>query len=838
SPGTALIAAYSEVVARWSQGRRFMLSLPIFDRAPVHPRINEVAGHFTSLSLLEVDLSQAGTFADASRAIQRQLWNDLDHRAYNGVLFARDLARKRGNAFRNAPIVTANIMLDEGFQSVIPGRLEFAITQTPQVLVDQMAAVSNGGLSVWWDAVAELFPAGMLDEMFAAFRDLVRRLATDEAVWTADTSLVQTAPGLLENETCAESGELLHTLFVKQLAARRDEPAVIAPVRTLTYGELHRRAMRIAQVLRESGVQPGTLVAVVMKKGWEQVVAALGILYSRAAYMPVEAGLPSPRIRQLLGNCDVKVALTQSDADLAIEWPGNVRRICVDGEGELDADFEVPRQTRDDLAYVIHTSGSTGFPKGVMIDHRGAVNTILDVNSRYHVGPGDRVFALSSLSFDLSVYDVFGALAAGGAIVFPSADDAFDPAHWADLIARHGVTIWNSVPALMKILTDYAEQHPGTDAGKLRLVLLSGDWIPLTLPAQIHAFAPGAEIISMGGATEASIWSILFPVREVDPAWKSIPYGRAMTNQTFRVLDKALEDCPAWVTGDLYIGGIGLAKGYWNDPVKTAASFITHPRTGERLYRTGDLGRFLPDGNIEFLGRQDFQVKIQGLRIELEEIETVLLQHPAISAAVVAARGERDGPKRLIAWFVSKNGAPSQQELRDFLLAKLPDYMVPLAFVALDSLPLTANGKVDRSVLPEPDFSKINGPSDSIPPRTPLEEKIADIWKQTLHIEQIGVHDDFIALGGDSLRGLRLVNQLRELLGEPVSPVIIFEAPTIAALAERLEKTYPNKTARLCGHSPDDAPTEPEIPGTHPRLASIPVASREMRRVKRSALHG
>jgi len=794
TPGVALIVAFSEILARWSQDPHFTLSLPIFNRASSHPRIHEVIGHFTAISLLEVDLTQPDSFKNHARAIQQRLWSDLDHRAYNGVLVARDLARLRGGARRTAPIVTTNIMLEEGFQSTLPGRVEFALTQTPQVLLDQMVSVSNGELIVWWDAVAELFPGNMLDEMFDSFRDLVSRLAVEEAAWSATGSPVNLPPRRVPPDTCSESGEMLHTLFLKQRAVRRDEPAVITPSRTLSYGELHRRASRIAQSLRESGVSPNSLVAIVMEKGWEQIVATLGVFYSGAAYLPIEAGLPTERLEYLLQHGEVKIALTQSQAAREIDWPENVRCICVDQEGELDADFGAPQETCEDLAYVIYTSGSTGLPKGVMIDHRGAVNTILDLNRRFHVTPSDRVFALSSLSFDLSVYDVFGTLAAGGTIVIPAAEDAFDPAHWAEVIVRERVTIWNSVPALMKLFVDFAGSHPEAAKNKLRLAWLSGDWIPLNLPEQIRAVAPEAELISLGGATEASIWSILFPIQSVDPAWKSIPYGAAMVNQTFHVLDKALNDCPTWSIGELYIGGIGLAKGYWKNPEKTAASFITHPRTGQRLYRTGDLGRWWPDGNIEFLGRTDFQVKIQGLRIELEEIETVLLQHPSVSEAVVASHGERDGPKRLIAYFVSKY-APWPSELRDFLLTKLPKYMVPAAFVPLDALPLTPNGKIDRSALPEPDF--FNAAERRAMPQTPLEKELAAIWMQVLGLDRVALHDDFIALGGDSLGGLRVVNCVRELLGERLSPAIIFEAPTIASLAERLEKDYSIKTILL-----------------------------------------
>ncbi|WP_019740318.1 AMP-binding protein, partial [Pseudomonas savastanoi] len=267
-----------------------------------------------------------------------------------------------------------------------------------------------------------------------------------------------------------------------------------------------------------------------------------------------------------------------------------------------------------------YTSGSTGMPKGVVIDHRGAVNTLLDINRRFAVGARDRVLAISSLSFDLSVYDFFGMLAAGAAVVLLEPQQALDPAHWLALIERHQVSLWNSVPALFSMLLEYAEGERSALPSSLRVAMLSGDWIPLTLPERAWALQPTLQLISLGGATEASIWSILYPLQQVDPHWRSIPYGKPLDHQRFYVLDDALQVRPTWVAGQLYIGGIGLAKGYWRDETLSAGSFYAHPLTGERLYRTGDLGRWLPDGNIEFLGREDTQVKVQGHRIELGEI--------------------------------------------------------------------------------------------------------------------------------------------------------------------------------------------------------------------------
>ncbi|HEY0606683.1 MAG TPA: amino acid adenylation domain-containing protein, partial [Herpetosiphonaceae bacterium] len=441
-----------------------------------------------------------------------------------------------------------------------------------------------------------------------------------------------------------------------------EQTAVITTTRTLSYADLSRRATELGHWLRERGARPNTLVAVVMEKGWEQVVAALGVLESGAAYLPIDPSLPAERLHYLLDHGQVALALTQSWLDPQLAWPNNIQRLCVDtlALGERAEQPLQPAQQPTDLAYVIYTSGSTGLPKGVMIDHRGAVNTILDLNARFGVAPRDRVLALSSLSFDLSVYDIFGLLAAGGAIVMPDAAALRDPRHWAQLLSRERVTIWNSVPALMEMFVEYVAERPALHPELLRLVMLSGDWIPLTLPDRIKTLSPNIALWSLGGATEASIWSILYPIERVDPGWKSIPYGRPMLNQQFHVLSESFEPAPTWVPGQLYIGGIGLAQGYWRDPEKTAASFITHPRTGERLYRAGDLGRYLPDGNIEFLGREDFQLKIQGYRIELGEIEAALAQHRLVRSAVVNAVGERQGSKRLVAYVVPEHEATQE----------------------------------------------------------------------------------------------------------------------------------------------------------------------------------
>jgi amino acid adenylation domain-containing protein len=656
-----LLAAFSEVLAVWSKGPRFAINLTLFNRLPFHPQVHRLLGDFTTLTLLEVDASPAAPFELRARQLQERLWTDLDHRYVGGVRVLRELARAHGRAGVQMPVVftsTLNLDPDEGVTlPPVPVEVIYSIGQTPQVWLDHQAMERQGALILRWDSVAGLFPPAMVQDMFGAYVELLERL-TEEETWRSPRPVRPPAAQLSlfaasnRTEKPVET-VLLHALFDRRAVLAPERTAVVSGARALTYAEVDRRSNRLGHSLRGLGVQPNTLVAVAMEKGWEQVVAVLAVLRAGAAYLPVDPGLPVERFRYLVEHGQVAVALTQARWRNRLSWPDGVRVLEVGegDDGEAGAPLR-PVQGPEDLAYVIFTSGSTGLPKGVMIDHRGATNTILDVNRRFGVGPEDRVLALSALSFDLSVQDVFGTLAAGATLVIPEAWANRDPSHWLELLVRERVTLWNSVPALMEMLVEYASAGAEGLPGSLRLVLLSGDWIPVGLPGRIRALAPGARVVSLGGATEASIWSILYPIAEVDPAWTSIPYGRAMDNQSFHVLDAALEPRPVWVPGDLYIGGVGLAKGYWRDAEKTRSAFVHHPRTGERLYRTGDLGRWLPDGTIEFLGREDDQVKIQGYRIELGEIEAALARHPRVQAAVVTAHGPRHGDRRLVAYTV------------------------------------------------------------------------------------------------------------------------------------------------------------------------------------------
>ncbi|MDV3347346.1 amino acid adenylation domain-containing protein [Leptothoe sp. LEGE 181152] len=814
TPSGLLLSAFAEVLTVWSKNPKFTINLTLFNRLPLHPQVNQIVGDFTSLTLLAIDNSGQDSFTNRARRIQKQLWQDLDHKDVGGVYVLRELAHMQKNSSKAfMPVVFTSALISERVTNDATkakaltmgwlGEHVYNITQTAQVYLDHQIAELDEGLFYIWDAVEEVFPPALLDEMFSSYNLFLQQLAVSEDLWKVPirnlSKSAQQQAIINATNVSFSKNVLLHTLFFEKAETFPNHTAIATSQRILTYQEVSERAAYIAQYLYQQGVQPNQLVAIVMEKGWEQVVAALGILASGAAYVPIDPKLPTERQHYLLKETKVQWVLTQSRLDNTLNWPETVKRLSIDDSLPQIASKVQCVQSTSDLAYVIYTSGSTGLPKGVMIDHQGAVNTILDINQRFKITSSDRIFALSSLSFDLSVFDIFGTLAAGGTIVIPDPDEIKNPAHWTELMVQQQVTVWNSVPALMQMLVEYSVGFTSLFPQSLRLALMSGDWIPLSLPDQIRSLCQNIKLVSLGGATEASIWSIFYPIDQVDPNWKSIPYGRPMANQKIYVLNETLEACPTWVTGQLYIGGIGIAKGYWQDDNKTKASFITHPQTQEKLYKTGDLGRCLPDGTIEFLGREDFQVKINGHRIELGEIESVLSSHPAIETALVLAKDVDEKSKQLIAYIIcQEENTPLENQRRlfvdsiqEFLRKKLPEYMVPPAFCLLDKFPLTPNGKIDRKALPAADIVPTSK-AKSVSPTTETEHTLADILKQVLQIEKVGIYDNFFDLGGNSIQIVQIHNKIKEVFKKDIPITEIFRHPTINDLDKYFSENTSN----------------------------------------------
>ena len=489
------------------------------------------------------------------------------------------------------------------------------------------------------------------------------------------------------------------------------------------------------------------------------------------------------RIEGFANELGLRYDVLLSEMDLV---PAEERRRCLwtGWHVDLQPAGRLPQvATPDAAAYVIHTSGSTGEPKGIVVQHRPVANLIDWINRTFEVGAEDRGLFVASLCFDLSVYDIFGLLAAGGTIHVATREELADPDHLVALLRTGGITLWDSAPAALVQLAPLFPVEPDPSS-RLRRVLLSGDWIPVTLPDRVRRAFPGARVMALGGATEATVWSNWFPVGVVDPGWPSIPYGRPIANVSYHVLDAGFAPCPVGVPGDLLIGGDCLCVGYARQPDLTAQAFLPDPfsgRPGARLYRTGDRARYRADGNLEFLGRLDQQVKVRGFRIELGEVEVVLGSHPGVRDCVVLVREDMPGERRLVAYSVGTGGRlPRAEELRLHLQSRLPEFMIPSAFVALDELPLTANGKLDRQALPAPDTA---GREGYAAPSDPVEELLAGIWAEVLGLERVGIHDNFFDLGGHSLLATQVASRMRNALQLELPLRQLFETPTIAGLA-------------------------------------------------------
>ena len=589
----------------------------------------------------------------------------------------------------------------------------------------------------------------------------------------------------------------VHQLFEEQAERAPDTIAVIFESEQITYRELNHRANQLAHHLQKQGVEPESIVGICAHRSLEIIVGILGILKAGAAYLPIDPATPTDRKALMLEDARVQVLLTQQR--LAESLPKTqVNIVCIDTDIPTTSASYTPRASSDNLAYVIYTSGSTGTPKGVAIEHRQLLNYLHSIQERLNLPAGGSFATVSTFAADLGNTAIFPALCSGGCLHIVSQERATDPEALAEYFRRHSIDCLKIVPShLAALLTSSVAES----ILPRRRLILGGEAASWELIEKVRKINPDCLIFNHYGPTEATVGVLTYQVygEELKGISETVPLGRPIANTQIYLLDSHLQPVPVGVPGELHIGGSSLARGYLNRPELTAEKFIPNPfgAPEARLYKTGDLARYLPDGNIEFIGRIDSQVKIRGFRIELGEIEAALGQHPDIAQAVVVAREDAPGEKRLVAYFVSnQKQAPSSSELRAFLATKLPEYMVPWAFVTLKSLPLTPNGKVDRRSLPEPDSAKAKLEGTFAEPRTPAEETIAQIWGQMLEVEKVGIYDNFFELGGDSISSIRIVAKINQS-GLRVTPKQLFECPTVAELAavagtiETTEKLLP-----------------------------------------------
>lgn len=577
----------------------------------------------------------------------------------------------------------------------------------------------------------------------------------------------------------------IHHDFIQQARLQPQAVAIIDSLGELSYGELYQAALTLSLQLRQYTDRQSETIAVMVDKGRAQIIAVLAIVMAGKAYLPLDGSWPERRRLEVIAQSQTPVILSSQP------WQNieQARLLLIDPHG-IVAELPPPQpgepllSAPHDLAYVIFTSGSTGIPKGVAVEHRGAVNSIVDTIQQLGLDKQDRGLALSALSFDISAFDIFGILSVGGTMVMPSEVERYQPDAWHRLMVNHGVTFWNSAPSVITLLVEYLESRETAGEGwpMLRTVVLVGEVIAKQLPARIRQWRKGCRVVSTGGATESSIWSILYDIPDAPILTPSVPYGKAMAHQRFYVLDSHLRVLPPCLPGEQYIGGAGVARGYFRNEAVTQERFIYHPELGERLYRTGDAGRYLPDGNLEFMGRMDFQVKINGYRVELGEVESSALAFGTIKSCCAIVWKDQQ-QERLALYYVCDEPL-IEAELLEFLSQRLPLYMIPTALIQLQALPYNSSGKLDRNALPAPQIVEQNV---YVAPSNPLEQQLCALWQKTLKREQIGMTDDFFRSGGTSLMAISVCMKLSELLKTTVPVVRLFQCRTLKNLLATCE---------------------------------------------------
>ncbi len=577
----------------------------------------------------------------------------------------------------------------------------------------------------------------------------------------------------------------MHLQFISQAKITPNNIAVIAPQKMMTYQELLLSVCHYAALLCSQGVVKGSCVGIYMEKGYEQVIACLAVLLAGASYVPLNKEDPIGRIKRFIIRAEIKFLLTNIDSgdkisnlDIAfsvVSWPLHSKEL-------LDFPFDLSIVPNHNIAYIIFTSGTTGEPKGIVTTHESVLNTIYDINQRLNLNEKDRTLLLSALSFDLSVYDIFAPLFVGGAIVIPHKDHHRDPRALITYLQNHQVSIWNSVPAYVDLLISFLEDKQlSLNNIKLRAILMSGDWIPIDLPKRVvDKIASVTDVWSLGGATEGAIWSIYFPIDSQQDYLKSIPYGYPLSNQKMFVYDKNLLPTSVGITGDIYIGGKGVALGYCKDNDLTEKHFITHPLTNEKLYRTGDIGKYRDDGCILFQGRKDSQIKISGFRVELKEIEYLLIDHPLVNLAVAIVHAV-DMNKNI---YLAVSPRLSQAELKEisrYLSDHLPYYMIPQSIISLAKIPVTTNGKIDykKIIKKIAQVNKTNhNPRNAVHSmQTGVLLTIQRAWQEVLKIP-VNFNDNFLAIDGRSLAAVRILNKLEKQLESSLELIDFYQYPT------------------------------------------------------------
>ncbi|MBA3711242.1 MAG: amino acid adenylation domain-containing protein [Pyrinomonadaceae bacterium] len=818
-----MLAAFQILLSRYTNQEDIVVGSPIAGRN--RAETEGLIGYFINMLALRTDLSGDPTFRELLGRVREVALGAYAHQDMPFEKLVEEL--QSGRDIGRHPVFQVMFAVQNTPQqapelsklALRPLKLE-GDSGTAKFDLALFVVEAAEGLRAVVEYSTDLFEAATITRMLGHFEQLLAGIVANPDQRLSELPLLTAAERhqlLMEwNNTASDypKDRSIHELFEARVEQTPDAVAVVFEDQQLTYAELNRRANQVARRLSARGVGPEVRVGICMERSVEMIIGLLGILKAGGAYVPLDAAYPRERLSFMMKDAAVPVLITQQhllerlpthDAEvvcLETSW----REIADECTDNLQSGAGA-----ESLAYVIYTSGSTGVPKGVAVRHRSVVRLAKQTN--YVDFSANEVFLqFAPVSFDASTFELWGCLLNGARlVVFPAHIPSLE--ELGQILQQHQVTIlWLTAGLFHQMVDEHLQSLRG-----VRQLLAGGDVLSVSHVEKVLAELGECQLINGYGPTENTTFTCCYRMTAGMKLKGSVPIGRPIANTQVYVLDSHMQPVPVGVTGELYIGGDGLARGYLNRLELTSERFIAHPFGTEaeaRLYKTGDLARYLADGNLEFLGRRDQQVKVRGYRIELGEIEAVLMQHPAVDEAVVVASEEAGGDKRLVAYLVTQEEvAPSASELRRYLKEKLPDYMLPAAFMVLSEMPLTPNGKVDRRALPAPGEARPEMEAGYVAPRNAVEDVVAGIWGEVLRVERVGVDDNFFELGGHSLLATQVISRVREAMRVEVPLRTLFEAPTVAELSQRLVaiEARPGQTEKIAkvlqrikGMSPED----------------------------------
>ena len=787
-----LLAAFQTLLLRYTQREDIVVGTPIANRNRIETE--GLIGYFGNTLAIRSDLSGNPTFHELLRRVREVCLEAYAHQDLPFEKLVEELQPQR--SLSHMPLVQVLFALQNlpKTRLTLPGleASEFSFDrETSKLDLSLYARETDKGLALWFEYSTDLFDAGTIERMAGHYQILLEGITTNPNRHLSDLPLLTVGEQhrllneLNNRSPSSPKPELVQQVFEQQVERHPNAVAVACGTQFMTYDALNRRANRIAHRLKQEGVGPESLIGVYLDRSVDMIAALLGILKAGGAYVPIDTSYPIERTAFIMQDALVAVVLTKSKFRSQI-LQTDAELIDLDDDpsfAQLSVANPSGDATPDQLAYVIYTSGSTGRPKGVAVNHSSVTNLFQATTPVFDFGDADVWTVSHSYAFDFSVWEIFGALLTGGKLLIVPLSVAQAPSDFYQLLRSEHVTVLGLTPSALRPLLVLRKDTDEPLA--LRLMVVGGEAFPAEMvPEALQWQVP---VWNFFGPTETTVWVSIREVEARDSQHKVVPLGGPNASTQIYILDSTGDLLPIGIPGELCIGGHALARCYLNRPDLTAEKFVPDPfsmRPGARIYRTGDLARFLTDGTIEYVGRFDHQIKLRGFRIELGEIEAALSRHPGVQQSVVLLREDVPGEQTLVAYFVGGDTAPAVAVLRGLLSQALPEYMIPADFVALDSLPLNANGKIDRLALPQPNRDRSNLEVKFVPPHTELEKNLAEIWTAVLRRDLIGVRDNFFELGGHSLMATQLVARIRSQLNVDVPLRRLFEAPTIEGLAK------------------------------------------------------